>query len=75
MKASEDFDLVLSDLWMPEMDGCALVHAIRADEKLKRLPVYLVTADIVARNQAGVDDFTGIFLKPITLDRLLTLFS
>lgn len=75
LKKDGNFDLVLSDLWMPEMDGCALVHAIRADEKLTRLPVYLVTADIEARKQEGVDDFTGIFLKPITLDRLLTLFS
>ena len=70
-----DFDLVLSDMWMPVMDGCELVHAIRADPKLSHLPVYLVTADVEARKQAGSDGFTGMFLKPITLDRLLELFT
>ena len=75
LKGDPHFDLVLSDLWMPVMDGCELVHAIRNDEHLSHLPVYLVTADVEARKQAGADGFTGIFLKPITLDRLLTLFS
>jgi signal transduction histidine kinase/CheY-like chemotaxis protein len=68
-------DLVLSDLWMPEMDGHDLVRAIRADPALAPLPVYLVTADVEARHQAEADGFTGIFLKPITLERLQALFE
>ena len=70
-----DFDLVLSDLWMPEMDGFGLIHAIRANAKLAHLPVYLLTADVEARNQAESSGFTGILLKPITLENLLTLFA
>ena len=69
------FDLVLTDLWMPEMDGRELVKAIRADAKLSRLPVHLVTADVEARQQAESDGFTGVLLKPITLDKLQALLA
>ena len=70
-----DFDLVLTDLWMPEMDGYELIRAIRADAKLAQLPVYLLTADVEARNQAESNGFSGILLKPITLENLQALFA
>ena len=73
--ASPNFDMVFSDLWMPELDGRGLVRAIRADTKLAHLPVYLVTADVEARAQAESDGFTGILLKPINLEKLKSLFG
>ena len=75
LKDGSDFDIVFSDLWMPEMDGRELVRAIRADAKLAHLPVYLVTADVEARIQAEADGFTGILLKPLTLEKLRSLFG
>ena len=59
LKDGSDFDLVFSDLRMPEMDGSELVRAIRADAKLSRLPVYLVTADVEARRPPLVAGFTN----------------
>lgn len=41
---SQDFDLVVSDVQMPRMDGFELTASIRSDEKLKDLPVVLVTS-------------------------------
>jgi two-component system, chemotaxis family, sensor kinase CheA len=38
------FDLVVSDIEMPNLDGIALTQAIRADAMLARLPVILVTS-------------------------------
>ena len=35
---------------------------------------YLVTADVEARNQAENNGFTGVLLKPITLEKLQKLF-
>ncbi|MBQ9344550.1 MAG: response regulator [Kiritimatiellae bacterium] len=75
LRTGTKIDIVFSDLWMPEMDGRDLVRAIRADPALAPLPVYLVTADVEARNQAEADGFTGVFLKPIPLNSLQALFS
>lgn len=39
-----DFDLLVSDVEMPRMDGFALIQALRADPRLQRLPAILVTS-------------------------------
>jgi len=39
-----EFDLVVSDIEMPRMDGFALVEAVRGAKRLRDLPVVLVTA-------------------------------
>lgn len=54
--------LVISDIVMPEMDGYALCKAIKSDEKLKDLPVIIVTSlmnlqDIVMGLECGADNF------------------
>jgi two-component system chemotaxis response regulator CheY len=63
-----DFDVVVTDWNMPGMQGIDLLRAIRADDKLKHLPVLMVTAEakkeqIVAAAQAGVN---GYVVKPFT---------
>ena len=40
----QDFDLVLTDILMPKMDGFALTKKIRSHEKTKGLPVVVVTS-------------------------------
>jgi signal transduction histidine kinase len=64
------FDLVLTDLWMPELDGYALCARIRADDRWKALRVYAVTADVEARKTVADRGFDGILLKPLTADAL-----
>ena len=64
------FDLVLTDLWMPKMDGYALCREIRADPALAKLRVHAVTADVEARKLALSRGFDGLLLKPITADTL-----
>ncbi len=41
---SERPDLVLLDLMMPEMDGFAVLEAMKADETLRNIPVIVVSA-------------------------------
>ncbi|MFC2135006.1 response regulator, partial [Bacteroidota bacterium] len=41
---SESFDLVVSDVEMPRMNGFELTNAIRKNSKLADLPVVLITA-------------------------------
>ena len=64
---AQPFDIVLTDMWMPEMDGEGLVKAIRASGRLKSLPVYVVTADVEMQKRFRDVGFTGILLKPVTV--------
>ena len=73
--APDGFDVILTDMWMPEMDGKALVHEIRRDPRWKDLPVYAVTADAEAQKTSSEAGFTGLLLKPVTLDKLRKLLS
>jgi two-component system chemotaxis response regulator CheY len=65
---SSEFDFVVSDINMPNMNGFELLQTIRADEALKGLPVLMVTAearkeDIVIAAQSGA---SGYIVKPFT---------
>jgi two-component system chemotaxis response regulator CheY len=56
------FDLLVTDWNMPGMQGIDLLKHVRADEKLKTLPVLMVTAEqkreqIVEAAQAGVNGY------------------
>ncbi|MDX1267276.1 MAG: chemotaxis response regulator CheY [Oceanisphaera sp.] len=66
------FDFVVTDWNMPGMQGIDLLRAIRADDKLKHLPVLMVTAEakreqIITAAQAGVN---GYVVKPFTAGTL-----
>ncbi|EUJ10673.1 response regulator with CheY-like receiver, AAA-type ATPase, and DNA-binding domains [Methylophilaceae bacterium 11] len=63
-----DFDFVVSDWNMPNMDGLTMLQSIRADPELKHLPVLMVTAEakkenIIAAAGAGAN---GYVVKPFT---------
>ena len=68
MLQNGNFDFVVTDWNMPGMQGIDLLKAIRADAKLKHLPVLMVTAEskreqIIEAAQAGVN---GYVVKPFT---------
>jgi two-component system chemotaxis response regulator CheY len=68
MLQNGNFDFVITDWNMPGMQGIDLLKAIRADDKLKHLPVLMVTAEskreqIIEAAQAGVN---GYVVKPFT---------
>ncbi len=65
---SGNIDFLVTDWNMPGMTGIDLLKAVRADPKLCRLPVLMVTAEakreqIIAAAQAGVN---GYVVKPFT---------
>ena len=66
------FDFVVTDWNMPGMTGIDLLRNIRADAKLKHLPVMMVTAEakreqIIEAAQCGVN---GYIIKPFTAQTL-----
>ena len=64
---AQPFDIVLTDMWMPEMDGEGLVKAMRASEKLRAIPVHVITADIELQHRYSDIGFDGMLLKPVTV--------
>jgi two-component system chemotaxis response regulator CheY len=72
MLRNGNFDVLITDWNMPGMPGLDLLKQVRADEKLKKLPVLMVTAEakreqIVEAAQAGV---SGYVVKPFTAQTL-----
>ena len=72
MLTNGDFDFLITDWNMPVLPGLALLKAVRADPKLAKLPVLMVTAEakreqIVEAAQAGVN---GYIIKPFTAQTL-----
>lgn len=68
LRGGLQFDFVVSDINMPNMNGFQLLAEIKGDEKLKHVPVLMVTAearkeDIVAAAQGGA---AGYIVKPFT---------
>jgi two-component system chemotaxis response regulator CheY len=72
MLQTGSFDFLITDWNMPGMAGLDLLKAVRATEKLKKLPVLMLTAEakreqIVEAAQAGVN---GYVIKPFTAQTL-----
>jgi CheY-like chemotaxis protein len=69
----ESFDLVVSDVRMPALDGLGLLARIRGDERLAGLPVILLTAQIDAYDhvQPPPDGLTIFLQKPLSSRELL----
>ena len=68
MLKQDDFGFLVTDWHMPEMDGIDLVRAVRADPRLKPIPILMVTAEakreqIIEAVKAGVNDYV---VKPFT---------
>ena len=71
--ADNSFDLILSDVAMPEMDGRELCRAIRSDIRYTNLPIILITniqgEDAVLENlRAGADETME---KPFSIESLI----
>lgn len=75
---SETFDVLISDVEMPEMDGYTLTKTIRADDRLKDLPVMLHTSLSGSFNDkmvasVGADRFVPKFRAEEFADELTAL--
>ncbi len=67
LQSEEDFDLVISDLEMPVMNGFALLDLIRASPRHARMPVVVITSrdDMFAIDRAYEVGATSFATKPV----------
>ena len=70
---NEHFDLVITDMNMPHMDGIALVRELRGRPGYELTPVLVLSTEATAeRKQLGRDaGATGWLVKPFNPERLV----
>ncbi len=72
LTAKNNFDLLITDMMMPEMDGKELVTALRDLDRFKNLPIIMISAfvgtkEIVSLMETGVTYFQA---KPLNISEL-----
>ena len=72
MLGARSFDLVLLDIMMPEMDGYEVLEAMKADSKLRGIPVVMISAldeidSIVRCIELGAEDYLPKPFNPTLL--------
>ncbi|NDE14184.1 response regulator [bacterium] len=81
LQKDSSIEFIVSDWNMPNMTGLELLQAVRQDEKLKKLPFLMVTAEaeqdnIMAAVKSGVSNY---IVKPFTAqtlqEKLIKIFA
>lgn len=77
MCQNRQFDLIISDWHMPNMNGLELLKAIRSDDRLQAIPFLMLTSDVNKENvkaavESGVNDYLA---KPFRHDPLIMKVS
>jgi class 3 adenylate cyclase len=72
MMRSQPFDLVLLDIMMPQMNGYQVLEHLKADEKLRYIPVIMISAvddidSIVRCIELGAEDYLSKPFNPVLL--------
>ncbi len=67
-------EVILTDIWMPDMDGCQLARSIRKKKKLKHTRIVAVTADAEVHVNFDMSVFDAVLLKPLTISKIKSLF-
>jgi two-component system chemotaxis response regulator CheY len=73
--SSEKFDLILTDINMPIMDGLKLVSLVRNDANYRDVPIVVITTEGAREDREralslGANDY---ITKPIQANRILAL--
>ena len=68
----EDVDLVLLDLVMPDMNGFQVLERLKADERLREVPVIMIsglreTENVIRCIEAGAEDYLPKPFDPVLL--------
>ncbi|MBL8956479.1 MAG: response regulator [Myxococcaceae bacterium] len=72
-----EYDLILLDVVLPQMDGITICRLLKADPKTAKTPLYMLTAkakkaDVETATKAGAD---GYIHKPFRASELMELID
>jgi two-component system chemotaxis response regulator CheY len=70
---SQSFDLILSDVNMPRMDGISLIRALRAEAAYRHTPILMLTTESSAdrKREGKAAGATGWIVKPFDPEQLV----
>jgi CheY-like chemotaxis protein len=65
-------DIIIADVWMPKLDGVAMVHRIKRIERLAKVPVVFLTGQTAPESVAAGFSVGAVsyLAKPVDLDLL-----
>jgi len=77
---NEEFDVILMDVQMPEMDGFQATAEIRRSESVRRTPIIALTASAMEGDRErclaiGMDDYLSKPLNPTQLAQVISRWS
>lgn len=72
MLRDKHYDLLITDLHMPNLDGKQLLTKIRQDEKLKQLPVLMASCEDDRKIVMSLiaEQVSGFMVKPFNIETL-----
>jgi len=73
MSGNENFDMLISDINMPQMNGLDLAATLKADERFKNKPILILTTESspVMKERGKEIGVTGWMVKPFSDEKLI----
>lgn len=76
LKDNSQFDLILSDMNMPDMDGVMMTRVLKQEMKLQMPVVLLSSAGMLAReNKSDKGLFAAVLMKPVKMGHLYSVLN
>jgi two-component system chemotaxis response regulator CheY len=77
MLDDHSFDMILTDLNMPRVDGISLIRGVRANDRYGKLPIIMLTTESSTslKDEAKAAGATGWIIKPFVADKLLAVIN
>jgi two-component system, chemotaxis family, chemotaxis protein CheY len=77
LQGNHSFDLILTDLNVPRMDGISLIGAVRTSDRYSTLPILMLTTESheLSKARARSAGATGWIVKPFVKDKLLLVID
>ena len=69
LKAANTFDLLLTDIMMPEMDGRQLIQTLRGDTEFNTLPIIIMSAVVGISDISNLLDLGATLFLPKPLEK------
>lgn len=68
--AEDHFDMLITDIMMPRMDGTTLIRTLRADQRFSTIPIVIMSAFIGVKDIAALLEIGATWFLPKPVDRV-----